>query len=262
MTRRMIGPCLAVLLMSVLVVESASAVAPEYGRCIKTAIGAGTYGNAGCTTVGGEKDYRWLPGLEKAGFTTKIKAATVFKFETSANGGSVPHPGIRCEGETSAGTIVGEKTARITSMTLTGCTFSLGGPCKSEGAEGGEIRLKVPLIAMLGVIKKGTEAAKNQVGLDLKPESGELLAEFNCGVPGEKELLKGSVIVPVPANKMLAKATLKYAATVAIQKPTHLEGESTDVLFFSFTGEEYEQAGLKLTTIQTNEEKVEVNSTV
>jgi hypothetical protein len=59
---------------------------------------------------------------------------------------------------------------------------------------------------------------------------------------------------------MATVRTLTYAAKAGVQAQTHFEHEPNDVLETSISGSSYELTGLTLTTIQTNEERVEVNS--
>jgi hypothetical protein len=55
---------------------------------------------------------------------------------------------------------------------------------------------------------------------------------------------------------------LKGSASKGKQKPEAFVGEPKDILEESLNGGAFEQAGLTLTTIQTDEEAVEVNSVV
>jgi hypothetical protein len=70
------------------------------------------------------------------------------------------------------------------------------------------------------------------------------------------------VLNPVKTNKMLLSATVKYAETAGKQKPDRFEGMPQDVLETSFGEAPLEQSGVKLTTIQTNEEKIEISTVV
>ena len=58
------------------------------------------------------------------------------------------------------------------------------------------------------------------------------------------------------------KATLKYTGTSTVQKPGRFEGGTDDVLHSTIGDGSPEASVLKLTTILTNEEKVEANSVV
>jgi len=114
----------------------------------------------------------------------------------------------------------------------------------------------------LGVVTTCSEGpVKKKIGLVLKPASGETVAEFSCaGVP---VLVTGSVIVEVKANSMLLKLTLKYAGSKGVQKPSKFEGGAEDVLHTTLgEGGSPATSVLTLTTLQTNEEKVEINSVV
>jgi hypothetical protein len=108
----------------------------------------------------------------------------------------------------------------------------------------------------LGIDLTATETAKNKIGLRLFA-SAELLAEFSCG--STTITLRGSVIGQVSAKAMTTKPAIKYTQSGGVQKPTHFEGEAPVPLEASVGGAAYESAGLALTLVQTNAEKVEVN---
>jgi hypothetical protein len=243
--------------------NQAFAEAPEYGRCIKVAAGAGRYENAGCTKAGGEKKYEWYPAfggarpLAKTHFTLAIKAATVATFETLNT-----HSKLTCTGETGSGELIANKLSRL-ALTFTGCTGQgEAAQCKGNWGTG-------PMERALGVEKTSTEGPiKNKIATWLYPEGGEKEgpAIGQCGSLG----VSGGVLNPVASNKMQAKSTIKYKQKAGRQKPESFEvGFAHVLLLFEEHGflEGYlegwqEQTGLALTTIQTNEEKVEVNSTV
>jgi hypothetical protein len=97
--------------------------------------------------------------------------------------------------------------------------------------------------------------------MDLFPVGGTgPLIEFSCGAT--LVVIRGSVLTPVVANKMNTIATLKYAALSGKQKPEKFEGQPKDVLETAFGEAAFEQSALKLTTVQTNQEKIEINSVV
>jgi hypothetical protein len=113
----------------------------------------------------------------------------------------------------------------------------------------------------LGIIKTSTEGLlHNQVGLDLKPATGEAIAEFSCSSVAGK--WRGSVIVPVTTNKMAASMSLKYAATAGKQKPESFEGLPKDVIESSLGASAFEQSAWVLTTLLTSAEKIEINTVV
>jgi dienelactone hydrolase len=115
----MVGLCLAaVLAMSAVVVASASAAAPEYGRCLKAEkIGKvynGGYTNSSCTTASESKTgkYEWFPGVVKNKMTTSGGKALL---ET------VDHLEVACTSETSVGEFNGAKEVKDTVVTFKGC---------------------------------------------------------------------------------------------------------------------------------------------
>jgi hypothetical protein len=232
--------------------------APEIGRCIKVAAGTGGYGNAGCTAAGGERKYEWYSAvgpkpLLKPHFTAKSKELTEPHLTTK--GGLV----ISCTGETASGEFSGVKSIAAV-LTFTGCHFGVAGSCQSSGAASGEV-ITAALSGQLGVVKKGLTADKDKIGVDLKASVGETFAEMSCG-GGTPVKVTGSVICEYKANAMLLKVTLKYAGTNGVQKPSRFEGGEEDVLLTKIGEGAPEASALTLTTIQTNEEKVEVNSVV
>jgi hypothetical protein len=97
---RIIGLCvIAALAICAVAVSSASAAAPEFGRCIKKSKAEGSgYSNAGCTTSAesGAK-YEWTNSLSKAKFeskgrfveTTKLKRCLIWQEEVRA--GNLAH---------------------------------------------------------------------------------------------------------------------------------------------------------------------------
>jgi hypothetical protein len=231
---------------------------PEYGRCVKLAKGVkGKYATATCTSPATAEKFafEWEPGPgPKAKFTTSIKALTVATLET------VTKKLIVCTGQTSTGEYTGRKTVGNVVITFTGCEMG-GSKCTGAGAEEGEVVTNT-LEGVLGIEKTSTEGpVKNKIAQDLFPvaEEGPLM-EFSCGPTPVS--VRGSVLDPVKSNKMLSTATLKYAATAGKQKPEKFEGLPKDVLETSFGEAAFDQSGLKLTTIQTSEEKIEINSVV
>jgi hypothetical protein len=232
---------------------------PEFGRCIKTTGGA--YKDSGCTeTAGaGEKNFEWYAAfgsakpLEKVGFANAIKEATNATLETV--GGMTMH----CEGDTSKGEYTGNKTLGKIVMTFTGCV-AFGVLCHSTGAAEGTI-VTHTLEGVLGVEELAAEPVNYKIGQDLYPvgHTGSV-AEFTCaGIP---MTVSGSIISPLITNSMKVAATIKTKAVKGKQKPESFVGGPTEVLTSKLESEPAEQAGETLTTIQTNEEKVEVNSVV
>jgi hypothetical protein len=231
---------------------------PEFGRCVKLAKGVkGAFSTASCTTAAtAEKfSFEWEPGPgPKVNFTTKSKELTTVTFET------VTKRKVVCTGESGGGEYTGRKTVGSVTFDFVGCAMS-GVKCSSLGAAEGEIRTST-LQGELGVVTTSPEGpAKNAIGLDLLPaaEAGPVM-EFECGVTAVS--VRGSVIASVSRNAMKLTTNLVYAQTAGKQKPEGFAGEPKDVLEASFGEAPFEQIGLKLTTIQTNEEKLEINSVV
>jgi hypothetical protein len=113
----------------------------------------------------------------------------------------------------------------------------------------------------LGIITASSEGpAKNKIGLDLKPASGDTVAALECGSTSVS--IDGEVIVQLSVNKMVLTQTLKYSQSKAIEKPTKFEGGPEDVLQTKLGAGVFEQTGMTLTSILTNEEDVEVNSII
>jgi hypothetical protein len=229
--------------------DSAAAAAPEFGRCMPVAAGTGGYGNSGCTLAGGTKNFEWVPGPgAKPLFTATSKAGTSATLQT------VKGHSITCSGATTSGRFNTPATVVYTALTFTGCKTPAGVPCEVPNNPQGEIRI-TGLQGRLGIIKKAAQPVKNKIGLRVYYFDSGLA----CGA--ESVGLKGSVIVPVKTNTMLITETQKYSQTKGKQKPLAFEGEAPTLLEMSFSAP-YEQAGLGMTVIQTNEEKMEVNSVV
>lgn len=226
---------------------------PEFGLCMRVAPGTGAFGNNGCTTAGGEGQFEWSPRLFRTRFQTSIKAGTV-KLETVAK------VAVTCKAESGAGEYTGAKTVAGVTFAFTGCVLQ-GESCTTAGATAGEI-VTSPLAGALGVYMTSPEGpVTDRIGLDLRPSSASAaFAEFTCS--GTQATLRGSVIVPVPANRMLLASTLRFVALHGRQVPERFVNESADVLEASFGGEAFEQTGLTLTVTRSNEEPLEINSVV
>lgn len=230
--------------------------APEFGRCIKDV--GGRYENLSCTkAVGSGGSYEWYPAfnstqpLEKIGFTSALKEATVVTLET------VGKTKVVCEGQSSTGHYTTNKTVGGVVVTFSKCS-SFGVACNSSGASEGTIVTNT-LEGELGIEEVGTESSKDKIGEELRPVSSGSghFASFSCG--GLAGLVTGSAISPVASNAMKLTETVKFKATKGVQKPESFAGGPAATLTSSFEGPS-EQAGLTLQTIDTNEEKLEINS--
>jgi len=255
----LMGLCLAAAFaMSATVVTSAFAAdSIEVGRCIKTAVGAGEYGDAGCSKLGLEKKYNWTKGAVKPGFTSVKKGGEAEPPEATLETVGLGH--INCKNQTGSGEVTGSAgdVQKVVGK-FTGCELNKN-KCNSAAKGTGEIDT-FNLKGHTGIVKKNaTSPVKDKMGTVLEPESGTFLAEFGCVGGLAKIEVKGKVIVEVKPNKMLIKATLKFVAKSGKQKPEKLEGSSEkEVLFSNLSGGEFEQSGQTLTTIQKNAEKLEL----
>jgi hypothetical protein len=247
------GLCLVVAFaMGAIGAASASAQAPEYGRCLKAEkIGSaynGGYTNSNCTTASESKTgkYEWFPGVLKTKmFTSGGKGA----LET------VGKLGVGCQTETSVGEFSGTKEVKNTVVTFRGCEAA-GDKCSTTGAGAGELVTN----SLEGVVGFENKAAK-KTAFDLYPAGRTgLFIEFACGPLSVA--VRGSVLVPITSDKMLTSLKLKYKATKGKQQVEHFEGQPNDILETSFKGGPFEQSGQTITTTLTTEEKIELNAVV
>jgi hypothetical protein len=246
------GICLSAFAVCAIGAGVASAAPPEYGRCVAVAKGTGKFSSATCTAEKAGGSFEWLPGPgPKNKFTSKMKEGTLATLET------VKKEKVVCKTETSIAEFTGTKTIGGVVATFTGCE-ALKLKCNTVGAPEGTI-ITVPLEGILGIEKKGETKIKDKVANELTPEPANgIFAEFNCG--GFAVIVRGHVLSPVPTNKMLLVTTVKFAASKGKQKPEKFEGGPPAILESSFSGGAFEQSGQTLTTIETGEEKLEVNT--
>jgi hypothetical protein len=261
---RIVGLCiLAVVAISAMMVSSASAAAPEFGRCLKVSPKAvSNYDSAKCVKLASEDpvseaeqlkkgNFQWFPGVVKNKFKTLMKAGTIATLETV--GGTK----ITCTNEKSTGEYTGLKTIGKMVAEFSGCeTNKL--KCESTGAGIGNINTH-PLGGPIGFETEVVPASKDHLANELHSESGNV-AEFECA--GLKVVVKGSVLHKITANAMKLTATEKFTASKGHQKPEHFAGgvAKEHILETSTNGGPFEQSGQTITSILTNEEKVEANS--
>jgi hypothetical protein len=164
---------------------------------------------------------------------------------------------VVCSSEHGGGSYTGARTVGGVTLALGGCE-ALGSKCSSLGAQAGEV-VTNSLQGTLGVEAVGTTAAKNKLALDLAPSvEGEPVIAFSCGAA--QLSVRGSVIVPTTADKMLTTEAIKFVATSGRQKPENLVELPRDVLEMSVNEAAFEQAGLSAALTQVGEEAVEANS--
>jgi hypothetical protein len=283
---RIMGLCLvAVLASSAIMAASASAEAPEYGRCIATP--GGKYATAACTTEkAGTNKFEWFAAfgsakpLVKTKYKSKAVASSKIQLEGTGEKLGVKTV-VSCTGQESEGTIIGNKEATAEKVVFTGCESSKVG-CSTTGAAAGEIQVK-DLIGTLGVEKrswnkttKKEEPSKNLLANEFTPKVGGVFVEFNCAT-ALKVIVEGHVLNPIKTNSMTLSAAVKFSAPGGNQKPEHFSTGISEVagkVVETFGPElsleaafvkpglspEFEESGQTLTTTQTNEEKVEANS--
>jgi hypothetical protein len=236
---------------------------PEFGRCEKLTgeqlgkkiVYDGGFTSATCVlaseTHAGK--YEWRPGVLSRHFTTTIKETTKVILET------VGKTRVTCAGETSGGEYLGPAQVRNVVFIFAGCEMpSTKVACASAGAAVGEIASQ-SLEGALGVYALGATPAADKVGLALRSggAAGTVMS-FTCG--GRAFEISGAVIVPVTTDKMLTTNTWKAAQSKGVQKPEGFLEEPATVLAVSSNGGTSEQAGLALTTVQSAEEAVEINT--
>lgn len=254
----MIGLCLtAVLSLCALAASSASATAPEYGRCLKAEkIGKtynGGFADAKCTKASETKTgkFKWVPGAEKAEFTSSGGVGVL----TQVSGA-----GVECQKETSNGHFVpgNNKEEAGVIVKFTGCK-SLEFPCTTEGAASGELITN----ELEGIVGWANKALK-KTDLKLYPAksvSSGLFIEFHCASLVVK--VRGKVLAPIKNDKMTSTETLKFVASKGIQNPDEWEeSKGLTILEASFKGGPFEQAGQQITSTVTGAEKLELNAVV
>jgi hypothetical protein len=255
---RSTGLCLvAALVLSAMAAGSASATAPEYGRCIKKAKAEGKGYTANKCTVAGEgtkAKYEWVAGAEKAKFTSTGGIGVL----TTVGGSEV-----ECTAEASTGEFVPGNNKEETGIvvTFTGCK-SAGLSCATPKAKPGEL-VTNQLEGIVGWENK----AKKKTDLELYPaksvKSG-LFIEFEC--EGLLVKVRGKVLVSIKNDKMTQTETLKFSAKKGIQKPTKWEESPEPAIleasFSNFKGGAYEQSGQDITSTVKGEEQLELNAVV
>jgi hypothetical protein len=264
---KIVGLCLvAVFALAAMTAGSASATAPEFGRCLKvTPKKVSNYDSSKCVKLASEDagteaeklakgNFAWSPGVVKNKFTTKMKEATIATLETV--GGTK----VTCTGETSTGEYTGLKTVGNMVAKFTGCEVSKV-KCESAGAGVGNINTAA-LEGPIGFETQVIPASKDHLAQELKAPGGGHLADFECvGLTVE---VRGSVLHKITANAMKLTATEKFTASKGKQKPEHFAGgvAKEHILESSFNKGAFEQSGQTITSILTNEEKIEANSVV
>lgn len=255
-----VGLCLvAAFAITQAVATPGWAAAPEYGRCEKAEkVGTafkGKFSSSSCTKEVPEAErakkgkFEWHPGVVKVKQTSKGGKGILEEAGKFAVG---------CESEESAGEYSGTKEVKHLFVRFKQCAAP-GLVCTSPGHEKGELET----VALEGKVVWENEKA-HKTALDLFPEGAERFIEFTCGST-LTVAVKGSILVPVQADKMSATVTLKYVGKKGIQKLQDYEENGSkikDVLEANFAESGFVQASQNITSTVTNEEKLELNAFV
>jgi hypothetical protein len=243
---------------------------PEFGRCLKHKGGKWKNGSCKVPAIPGYEKFEWYPGFgeaengetklaEKLHWTSVNKEGTLIQLETTAG------EGIGCKHQTAEGDITGPKTLRTYKVVFTECAAA-GQICTSTfplAAHVGEIDV-VELDGEIGIEKFGETAAKDKVANLFVPASGEVFTEFECG--GIPVKVVGEVMNPLTANAMKSSLIVKFKASKGKQKPSRFATDPKGVERYlessKLAGGGMVRAGQTLTTIQTGEEKGEINTQV
>jgi hypothetical protein len=264
---RIFGACLvAVFATSAIVAATASAVAPEIGRCLKkgTVEGAG-YSDSKCNkAVGSAAKYEWIPGFVagKNHFTSTGTTATL-----KTSGGKT----VTCSKESSTGTFImsgplADNKHEETVVLFKGCKSS-GFTCTTSGKATGELETNV----LIGEVNF-ENALKTKTDLKLEPAAGTggFFIRFSClglkvevignnpAKPNCKPKLEPpceggaehGILVPVKPNVMAEKEVLKYKENEAGEQiPSKWEGPATETYLESdFEELGFERAGQTITS--------------
>jgi hypothetical protein len=241
---KIMGLCLvAVFAMTAVAVSSASA-APSFFECAKVAAGTGKFTNKTCSTEGTGKTakYELKEGVGKGKeFKGKGGAATL---HTPAVGGEV-----KCKSFKDKGLVATPTTESKVISEFKTCE-SLKKKCVSPGAKAGTIITK-NLKGVLGYITKSPLS----VGVALSPETGTVLAEFNC--EGLEIETTGSVIGEQKGDINTFSKTSENVFKVSgggVQEPTAFEGGAKQVLESKINGSGPFESGQQATVVNKGEE--------
>jgi hypothetical protein len=169
---------------------------------------------------------------------------------------------VECTGGLATGVVKSEKDVLINGILYTGCkSTTFGGlKCQTAGHAEGDITT-VPLLGLLGYIKK---PATTEVGLLFEPENGVVFASFECKTffNPVSVTVRGTVICHLePINVKTKNYTLSCklkAGEKGVQNPSSFEGLPKDLLSTQGTGQEVfgpEDSGVEaLSDIETEKE--------
>jgi hypothetical protein len=223
-----VGLCFVVaLVMSALAAASASAASPEYKTCKKVTSGR-EFSDKGCTVAAGGagKGYKlaeWNEG-KKTTFKSKGTAPVnklINPVEKKVEGQT------ECASEKGAGETTGSKTTKFTNG-YKKCK-SAGKTCETAGAGKGQIKTK-PLVGTLIPLGAGSGQ-----GTLVTPESGEVLAEYNC--EGLEITAKGAVIGEIQG----AAGAASKSFTTHLRAREGKSGNLQEYLYIGGAGTEAEE---------------------
>jgi hypothetical protein len=266
---RIMGLCLvAVFAMGAITAGTASAVAPEFGQCLKKATSGGAgFSDSKCNkAVASGALYEWVAGAVagKEHFTSTGTTATL-----KTSGGKT----VTCSKENSTGEYLKDGTNKKESTTVnfTSCKAS-GFTCTTAGDKTGELTTN-PLIGEVGF----ENSAKTKTALKLEPAPGHegFFIKFSCiglkveviGNNPAKPLCKPKIeppcvggaehgiLVPIKPNVMAEKEALKYKENEAGEQiPSKWEGSPKETYLESdFEETAFERAGQTITSTIKNQ---------
>jgi hypothetical protein len=173
---------------------------------------------------------------------------------------------VACKAVTNNGTIPADdaNAVREATVTFTGCEAD-GFKCKTAGGAVGEVQTN-PLKGQLGYLGS---VGSGKVGVDLVPETGELLAEISCLGGFAKAKVRGDLIGEIAPLNIATKEfslTFKQAsgkqewASVFLEEPfeSGKYDEVDSVLESSIDGFPFKDAGLEAVDKIVTEEDVTV----
>jgi hypothetical protein len=299
---RLVGLCVvAAFAIAAMQVASASAAAPEFGRCVKKAKAEGEgYSNAGCTTgVSSGAKYSWTAGVLDKDFTSTARFVATpilticLKWQRLVGEGKtieaeeylVKHKltppeceKIIIENEGKEPAILETTTGERVECSGIGASGEYTGTktvgnitVKLTGCEMNEVTCQSPGATAGEIVSdtlSGALGIIKEEGLPVNNEVGISLAAASGETVTEFDcgtlsiVVTGSVIHQVETNKMLLEENEKYVQRKGEQKPEKFEVLPTDVLESTIDGVFHLQSGEALLTTLKNEERVEVNSVV
>jgi hypothetical protein len=244
---------------------SASAQAPEFGRCIKEVPVAkvfhGKYSNSKCTLpVTPEEEatkgkFERFPGAVagKNHFTT---TGGPFELRTT-----VRDVGLTCKSTKGEGEYSLTNSKRLTNVVLefAGCESQFRFNCTTEGHSAGVLVFN-ELVGEVGYRRMGKATA---LKFEPGPTAEGKFAVFKCigttfRIRGKGEEAGAGILVNIKNGSMRATETLKFAAsTKHIQKPVTWEGSPTET--YAESSDEnlpFEQVGWTNDLTVTNDEEM------